>query len=377
MSAQAWFWGSAGVVLYTYAGYPLLVAALARLRRPAPAAEPGDAQLPEVTVVIAAHNEASRLPSKIRNLRELDYPADRLRVLVVSDGSSDATAEVVAAEPGVRAIGYAPRRGKAHALNRAMHEVATGFVVFCDVRQQLAPDAVRRIVGRLLQPGVGVVSGELVQRPGRTQAGRSIGLYWRYEKWIRRNESRLHSTVGATGALYAIRREDWTPLRDGTILDDFEIPMQVVRLGKRALLEDGAHVWDGVQEDALAERKRKIRTLSGNFQSFAALPWLFLPWSNPVWFQFVSHKVLRLLVPYALAGCLVASAVAAGPLMLAALVVQLAFYALALAGSCWPPTRRSRLVGFAQVFCDMNLAAVLALLRFVSGRVDARWEKTT
>lgn len=377
MSAQAWFWCSAGVVLYTYAGYPLLVAALARLRRPAPAAEPGDAQLPEVTVVIAAYNEASRLPSKVRNLRELDYPADRLRVLVVSDGSSDATAEVVAGEPGVRVIAYAPRRGKAHALNRARLEVATEVVVFCDVRQQLAPDALRRIVARLLQPGVGVVSGELVQRRGRTQAGRSIGLYWRYEKWIRGNESRLHSTVGATGALYAIRREDWTPLRDGTILDDFEIPMQVVRRGKRALLEDGAQVWDDVHEDSLAERKRKIRTLSGNFQSFAGNAWLFAPWSNPVWFQFVSHKVLRLLVPYALAACLVCSAVAGGPLMLAALVAQLAFYALALAGSCWPPTRRSRLVGFAQVFCDMNLAAVLALLRFASGRIDARWEKTT
>ncbi len=377
MMAALWFWIGVAVVLYAYLGYPLLICALARLRAPVRGRLLDEGELPGVTVVIAAHNEAARLPAKLRNVFDLDYPRDRLRVLVVSDGSTDGTEQVASTHPGVQAIGYAPRRGKAYALNRAMAEVGGDVVVFCDVRQDLAPDAVRRIVSSLCQPGVGVVSGELIHHSGKTATGQSIGLYWRYEKWLRACESRLYSTVGATGALYAIRREDWEPLREGTILDDFEVPMRIVRKGQRSLFDAGALVWDTLHEDPRLERRRKIRTLSGNFQSFLANAWLFLPWENPVWFQFLSHKVSRLLVPYALAICLVCSAFAGGLLIRMALLAQLLFYALALAGAVWSPARRIRVVSFAYVFSEMNLAAVLALGRFVRGRADGRWEKTS
>ena len=377
MNAPDWFWTAAAVLVYTYAGYPLLVALLACLRPPFEARLLDDAELPPVTVVMAAHNEARRLRDKLRNLRAQDYPAALLHVLVVSDGSGDGSERALDGAPGVRTLAYAERRGKAHALNLAMAQAETDLVVFCDVRQELEPGAVRRLVSDLADPSVGIAGGELSHRPAESGAGRSIGLYWRYERWIRRSESRLHSTVGASGALYAMRRGDWTDLRAGTILDDFETPMQVARRGKRVLLDSRARFWDDLHEDPADEKRRKIRTLSGNFQSFAAMPWLFLPGANPLWFQFLSHKVLRLAAPYAMAVCLVASLAAGGSLYRALALLQLAFYAMAAAGRWWPASRASRLVSFAHVFCDLNLAAVIALFRFLRGRVDARWEKTS
>jgi cellulose synthase/poly-beta-1,6-N-acetylglucosamine synthase-like glycosyltransferase len=377
MSAEEWFWAAGVLLFYTYAGYPLLVALLARLRPRFDARLLDDAELPRVTVVMAAYNEARRLVDKLANLRAQDYPARLLDVLVVSDGSSDGSEHALDGQPGVRTIVCAQRRGKAYALNRAMQDVRTEFMVLCDVRQEIEPGALRRLISDLTDPAVGVAGGELSHRPGPAGAGRSIGLYWRYERWIRQSESRLHSTVGASGALYAMRRADWRDLREGTVLDDFETPMQVARSGRRVLLDSSARFWDDVHDDPADERRRKIRTLSGNFQSFAALPWLFLPWANPLWFQFVSHKVMRLLAPYAMAVCLAASLLSNGVPYRTLAVAQLAFYALAAAGRWWPTSRSSRIVSFAHVFCDMNLAAVIALLRFLRGRIDARWEKTS
>lgn len=374
--AQTAFWISGGFVAYVYAGYPLLIAGLSRLRRAPSRYALTDSQLPQVTVLMAAHNEAQRLPDKIANLHALDYPADKLAILLVSDGSTDGSIDSVRALPRVRAIGYPDRSGKAFALNFAMPHVTSEFVVFCDVRQQLEASSVRRLIENFRDPAIGAVSGELIHRPAGSAAGRSIGLYWRYEKWIRKAESRFDSTVGATGALYAIRRQDFTPLPTGTLLDDFETPMQISRRGKRTLLESSAQVIDTLQEQLADERKRKIRTLAGNFQSFVHHPWLFSPLHNRLWFQFISHKCFRLLVPYALIALLVASACATGALYRTILVLQVLFYALAVLGYASRNAGGNRLVSFARTFVDMNSAAVIALLRFLSGRVSARWEKT-
>jgi cellulose synthase/poly-beta-1,6-N-acetylglucosamine synthase-like glycosyltransferase len=376
MTAVVLFWCAALFVAYTYLGYPLIIALLARLRPLRDCPLLASAQLPHVTVVMAAYNEAARLPAKIANLRALDYPPERVDIVVVSDGSTDATAQVLACQPDVRLLAYPQRQGKAYALNLALKEVRTEFVVFCDVRQDLDPGAVRRLISDFCDPGVGAVSGELVHRASATRAGQHIGLYWRYEKAIRKAESRFHSTVGATGALYAIRTRDFRPLAPDTILDDFEIPMRITRTGKRTLLDPRALVYDQLQTESAAEQKRKIRTLTGNFQTFSRNFWLFDPVQNPVWFQFLSHKVFRLLVPYALVVTLVSSASIAAPLYQAAFAAQLAFYLLAVLGRWVPAARRNRLVSFALVFFDMNAAALVALLRFLSHRADPRWEKT-
>lgn len=370
------FWGAALFIAYTYVGYPVLIGLLARRRPQVSCPLLSDDGLPRMTVVMAGYNEAARLPGKIANLRALDYPQNKVDILVVSDGSTDATTDVLGNLASVRVLAYPQRQGKAHALNLALAQVQTEFVVFCDVRQDLEAGSVRRLISDFCDPAVGAVSGELVHRPSSTQTGQNIGLYWRYEKSIRKAESRFHSTVGATGALYAIRTRDFAPIAPDTILDDFEIPMRITRMGKRTLMEAQAHVYDVLQAESSAEQKRKIRTLTGNFQTFSRHFWLFSPAQNPVWFQFMSHKVFRLLVPYALVITLVTSAFVPGPFYRLALAAQVAFYLLAAAGHWAPALRRNKFVSFAQVFVDMNAAAMLALLRFAQGRADAKWEKT-
>lgn len=373
---QALFWTTVGFVLYTYAGYPVLVWLLARLRREGGADPAGVAQWPEVTIVMATYNEHGRLARKLENLRALDYPAGKLQVLVVCDGSSDGSAAFLATQTDVRAVVYTQRRGKPHALNRALEQVRTPVVVFADVRQQIDPQAVRLLVARLLQPGIGAVSGELVHVDPGTHAAANIGLYWRYEKWIRKSEGRLASTCGVTGALYAIRREDYTPLPDDTLLDDFAQPMAILRRGKRVVFESRAVMFDELQQDVEGEKKRKVRTLTGNFQAFFRAPWLFVPGLNPVWLQFLSHKVFRLLVPYALALMLLASLLAGGAFYTLAAATQIAFYLLVLAARRLAPLRRNRLVSFALVFVELNWAAVLGLRNYLLGQADAKWEKT-
>ncbi len=376
MMAAVLFWAAALFIVYTYIGYPVLIGLLAK-KRPLPScALLDEASLPPITVVMAGYNEAARLPGKIANLRALDYPQHKVDILLVSDGSTDASARVLDNIHGVRTLSYAQRQGKAFALNLALAEVRTEFVVFCDVRQDLETGAVRRLISDFCDPAVGAVSGELVHRPSATQTGQNIGLYWRYEKAIRKAESRFHSTVGATGALYAIRTRDFAPILPDTILDDFEIPMRITRMGKRTLIDPRAHVYDVLQTESAAEKKRKIRTLTGNFQTFSRNFWLFSPTQNPVWFQFLSHKVFRLIVPYALILTLLTSALIPAAFYRAALLLQLGFYLLAALGQWVPAARRNKFVSFAHVFFDMNAAAILALLKFVSGRADAKWEKT-
>jgi cellulose synthase/poly-beta-1,6-N-acetylglucosamine synthase-like glycosyltransferase len=375
---MAWiFWLALTFVAYTYIGYPLMVGLLGRrVRRRL--TEPGEVKIwPRVCVIVAAYNEQDRVVAKIQNLRALDYPADRLRIVFVSDGSTDETARRISDQPGVELIAYEPRRGKPYALNQAVAAAGDPEVlVFTDARQALSRDALRYLVARLVgEPDVAGVSGELVHVNPHTQAAAHIGLYWRYEKWIRKAESRLASTVGATGALYAIWRRDYTVLPEDTILDDVVIPLQLIRRGRRVVLEERALVYDELQGQLAGERRRKVRTITGNFQAFVRAPWLFLPWRNPVFIQFVSHKLFRLFVPYALGALLIASLAAEGGVYRGAALLQAGFYLLSLAGLVVPRWRRYRLISFVLVFVGLNWAAVMALGNFLLGHVDARWEK--
>ena len=370
------FWAALAAVCYTYLGYPILIFCLAKLRRPVVQVELNSADLPALTVVIAVHNEQDRLLPKIANLRGLNYPAERLQILFVSDGSTDQTNLILRQQSGVILVDYPQRQGKQFALNQAMLRVSTPVVVFTDVRQMIEKNALQYLLQTLMQPGVGAVSGELQHWQAGTQTAAQIGLYWRYEKWIRQSESAWASTVGATGALLALFSADFQPLAADTILDDFEQPMCLVRAGKQVKLDSRAQMFDDLQVDIKGERSRKIRTLSGNFQSFARHRWLFSPLHNPLWWQFISHKVLRLLMPYGLA-VLLCSALF-GPTIFHQLfgLAQLGFYGLALLGAGLPAARRYRLVSLAHVFFTMNWAAVLALFNYCSGRLNGRWEKT-
>ena len=250
--------------------------------------------------------------------------------------------------------------GKATALNAGVALARHDIIVFADARQRFARGALRALVASFADPSVGVVSGELVldceAGTSESSAADGVGAYWRYEKWIRARETAVASMLGATGAIYAIRRDAWRALPAGTILDDVLAPMRAVLAGWRAVFEPGARAFDVTASDTSAEQQRKTRTLAGNWQILAREPRLLLPGANPVWFQYLSHKVGRLLVPFALvAGAVSALALASSSwLALVAVVVQLVFYALAAYGA-WldrrdarpkdgTPTRRRRTV---------------------------------
>ena len=344
---EAIFWLSAGLIAYVYAGYPLLLALWSAVARRDPET-PLDGALPGVSVVIAARNEACRLPARIENLLASDYPLDRLQIIVASDGSTDGIVDALAPYARRVELILLPPGGKARALNAAVAHAAHPILVFADARQQFAPDAIRRLVRHFARLSVGAVSGELVldceRGAGRSTVGDGIGAYWKYEKWLRRREAIVGSTLGVTGAIYAMRRSLWQPLPPDTILDDVLGPMRIVLRRHRVLFDATALAFDEAAADAGAEARRKVRTLAGNFQLLALEPRLLVPLVNPVWLQFVSHKVGRLLVPYALVLLLAASAwLAAGsPLYAAALAAQLAFYGLAAYGARLDRRERAR-----------------------------------
>jgi poly-beta-1,6-N-acetyl-D-glucosamine synthase len=362
------FWGSVAFVLYIYAGYPALLALCVRLRRAhfqssmsnlSNAQGLGDGgPLPGVSVIIAARNEARLLPARIANLLASDYPAERLEIIVASDGSTDDTAAALAPYHRRVTLLDLPATGKAGALNAAVMYATNPILVFADARQRFAPDAIRRLVTHFSDRRIGAVSGELVLdceegpearlTPGPTSTvSDGVGTYWKYEKWIRRQEGMVASTVGVTGAIYAMRRWLWQPLPADAILDDVIGPMRLVQRGYRVAFEPAARAFDQTAGDALAELRRKVRTLAGNFQLLRYEPRLIVPGLNPVWLQFVSHKIGRLLVPYALIALLGSSAylfaasltdlkVGLDPAVAvyaAALVGQLSFYGLAIYGA--------------------------------------------
>ena len=337
------FWVAVGLVLYVYVGYPVLLAVWARLGSRSHRIDSHN--LPGVSIVVAARNEARRLPGRLENLLALDYPADRLEIIVVSNGSTDRTSQAVAPFLGATTSARARVRlieqdtaGKATALNAGVAAASHDVLVFADARQRFARDTVRQLVKNFADPLVGAVSGELVLdcETGDTTStiGDGVGAYWRYEKFIRKLESRIDSTIGATGAVYAMRRSLWRDLPHGTLLDDVLAPMRVVLAGSRVVFDESARAFDVTPPDAATEALRKTRTLAGNYQLAVLEPRLLVPFANRVWLQFWSHKLARLLVPYALVAVFVASAALAPgrPFYMAVTAAQVLFYALALYG---------------------------------------------
>ncbi len=378
---------SAGCVFYTYVGYPLLISLAARFRGSPPIGDREDLDC-SVSVVLSAHNEEARLGSRIRELADLvaARPAGG-EVIVVSDGSIDSTvavaktaaAEIELANAGrvpVRILVQETRLGKAMALNRAHGAAIHPFLVFADARQSWAPNAIAKLVAAFGDPSVGAVSGELVvESASGVMAG--IGLYWRFEKWLRRTESRFYSMVSVTGCIAAVRRELFPTLPAGTILDDVYWPLAVAMRGHRVVHEARAVAFDRLPEKTRDEFRRKVRTLAGNFQLIARMPATLIPWRNHLWWQFVSHRVMRLLVPWALLALLLIPAITPGPLSRLAFFLQLIFYSLGLAGCHQAVATRSRLASGVASFLVLNAAAWIAFWVFISGRGSLAWSKVS
>lgn len=362
------------LVLYTYAGYPLLAAWLAR--RHAHPWQRGAVGL-SVSIVMPVHNAADIVPAKMQHLLALD-PATVREIIVISDGSTDGTADLLLsyADPRLRVIPLAQQVGKAEALNHGMRAATGDVLLFIDVRPRLDEAALGYLLQNFADPSVGCVAGELVVQSSEQHdsTGNAVGgAYWRYEQGMRNAEAAWDSAVGVYGGFYAMRRSLATPLPPGLILDDMYQPLSVIRQGYRNVLDRDAVVVDTWPSSKEGEFQRKVRTLAGNFQLLQQAPWL-LSGTNRVRFQLVSHKLLRLLVPYALvlmvlapaALALSSSGLAPGQAAWGAVAaVQLVFWLAALLALRVRIPVLHKILGPASALLLLNAAAVAGLYRFL------------
>jgi cellulose synthase/poly-beta-1,6-N-acetylglucosamine synthase-like glycosyltransferase len=353
---KALFWGSLGALAWTHAGYPLAAAALARLRE---RRVRKDDVLPTVAVIVAAHDEESVIERRLDNLAALDYPSDRLELLVASDASTDRTDELVEAK-GVRLL-RCPRGGKVAAQNRAVRETESEIVAFSDANAEWAPDALSRLVRSFADPEVAYVCGRLVLRDAA--GGNKEGAYWRYELWLRGSESRLHSVTGGNGSIYALRREDYVEV-DPRFGHDLSFPYLMVQRGRRAVYEPAATAFENPTPTIETEYRRKVRMFEHCW--LIALRGGMLRRLPPVYLlEVVSHRLLRygsgLLHLVLLASSF--ALVREGLLYDAALASQLALLAAAAAG-----------VGIARYYVLVAWATVVSLWNYVRRGVPATWQ---
>ena len=372
------FWLAVLFCVYTYALFPLYLHLRATAVTPTPKTSLDD--YPSVSVIVAAHNEEANIISKLQSLAALDYPAEKLEFVFVSDGSTDQTLELLRESQhqvaGLVFDHYEPAAGKPTALNRGVELASGDVLVFMDARQSVSANAIKLLTERLLVDGIGAVSGELSLADDDGVESAYVGLYWRYEKWIRQNESKLYSTTGATGALYAIRKSDYTPHKTDVLLDDFDTPVSILKRGGRTVFEPDAKVFDKAESSVKDEFRRKSRTLAGNYQSFMRHRWLFNPRKNPVFVQFLSHKVFRLFVPYAMLLAFIASMFGSGLFLKTMFVLQLLFYGVGLANMAGFKALDNKLFNFIKVFLQLNAAAVTGAVRYFRGNANVRWKQT-
>jgi poly-beta-1,6-N-acetyl-D-glucosamine synthase len=387
------FWVALLVVVYAYAGYGLVLYCLVRFKRvlrpaiPQPAVS---AFVPDVTLIVPAFNEAESIGAKISNCRELDYPAHKLRILIMTDGSTDGTPDIArrwGRAPGtarVEVLHQRERLGKAAAINRAMAHVTSPIVILSDANALLNREAVREIVRHYTDPTVGAVAGEKRIRRRTSGAATSEGLYWRYESLLKRLDSELGTVVGAAGELLSYRRELFEELEEDAILDDFVLSLRIAARGYRVVYEPRAYAVEEASASIGEELKRRVRIAAGGWQSMLRLPSLLNPWRHATLsFQYWSHRVLRWsVVPLLLLFLVPANAVlAAGAgssvhAYRALFWAQAAFYGLAFAGYlCDRVGYRVAGLSIPYYFVATNYAVLRGLGRFLAGRQPATWER--
>jgi exosortase len=375
------FFACAAGVLYTYALYPAILYPLSRLfGRSSVAPRLDDAALPSITLLIAAHDEQAVIEGRVRNALALDYPRDRMQIVIASDGSTDRTNEIVRqfADQGVELFDYSVRRGKAAVLNIAMRHVRGEIVLLSDANTHTQPDAARALVRWFDDPQVGAVCGKLVLTDA--QGGNNAdGLYWRYETFLKRQESRLGALLGSNGAIYAIRKEQFVPIPNNTIIDDFVIPLEVrLRHGSRIVYDESAVAHEESSENMHAEYRRRARIGAGGWQAIGLLWRLLDPRQGWIAFTFLSHKVLRWICPFLMLGALAANLILCGSRFYMDLfIAQSAFYALAGCGQfATGSSRPARLARLPAMFVAMNAALLMGFLRWLQGPQSGMWART-
>jgi cellulose synthase/poly-beta-1,6-N-acetylglucosamine synthase-like glycosyltransferase len=381
------FWISLAAVIYAYFGYPVVIWCLARCfgRRVYQTGEGGEE--PAVSILIAAYNEASVIDQRIRNALSLDYPADKLQVVVASDGSLDATTAIVRryADRGVVLVDYPQRRGKANALNDSFKHLTGDIVLLSDANTFTDADAIRKIVRWFRDPQVGVVCGRLVLTDPATGCNVD-SYYWRIETFLKTCEGRLGALLGANGAIYAIRRELYTPIPGNTIIDDFVIPLRAtLRTGCRIVYDRDSVAREETPPHVGAEFHRRSRIGAGGFQSIGLLWTLLNPRAGWVAFTFFSHKILRWLCPFFLVGAFVTNLLLCWEYWKPPywnfysnfLVGQISFYLTSLLAAFLPGRiRLLRLLRLTTMFTAMNAALFVGFCRWLWGAQQGTWKRT-
>ena len=369
------FWLCLAIVVYTYVGYGLILYLLVFIKRLAikakPLADITDDCLPEVTLMVCAYNEEDIISEKMSNIHSLDYPADRLHLVWVTDGSTDNTNSILSAYPDVKIVFSPERRGKSAALKHGIKEVSTEIVMMTDANTMLNPGAVREIVRLMQTPKVGCVSGEkkVMAKSDSDKAAQGEGLYWKYESTLKRLDSELYSAMGAAGELCVIRRQLMTDIPDDTLLDDFVISMEIVRMGYKIAYTSKAFAMEYGSADLHEESKRKRRIAAGGLQSNWRLRSLMNPLRHPVVaFQFVSHRVLRwTITPVCLFALIPLNTILVlsgeGIIYTILWILQILFYASALAG-----------MRISKYFVFMNLN-VFRGMAYLLNNTSGTWEK--
>ena len=386
------FWVCLGVGFYCYAGYPLLLAAVAAMKRPGRETRDAGAA-PAVTLLISALNEEAVIARKLENSLQLAVPGPFLQILVATDGSDDRTAAIVEsfADRGIELSHHPARRGKMAAINRAMARVRGEIVVFSDANNMFEPDALVELVKPFADAAVGAATGSKRIIVGDGPLGESEGLYWRYEAAIMKNETRLGSCTAAIGEMLAVRRELYEAPPDRIINDDFFMIMRMLRRGHRVVHVHSARSYERVSASAQAEISRRIRMAAGRYQALSLSSHL-LSWRQPgIAWQVISHKFLRLFLPFAMLGALIAVVAAAlfpgargaspmwglnPPWVWVFLILHLGFYGAALMGRVLPT--RGKLGKFLYLptfLVNSNAAVFLGFFRFASGRQTVIWDR--
>ena len=379
-------WISLFLVFYTFFGYGILLFFLVKLRtiikgkRPIP---DNGGNWPTLTIIVAAYNEENCIEEKIANTLSLTYPQDKVTYMFASDGSTDATPDIIARYPQIKLMHRPERNGKIAAMERAMHEVTSEVVIFTDANTMLNKEALMNICRHYHDPKVGAVSGEKrVSIADVADATAGEGFYWKYESKLKTWDSELYSVVGAAGELFSVRTKLYEPVPPDTILDDFMISLRIAEKGYRIIYEKAAYATETGSENIKEELKRKIRIAAGGIQSILRLKSLLNPFHNFVLcFQYISHRVLRwTITPFLMVLAFILSGIIAfqqqSTIYTALFAAQVFFYTLALLG--WIMEKREvriKALFIPYYFCMMNYAVAAGIRRYFLKQQSVTWEK--
>lgn len=362
------------MVLYTFLGYPMFMKIRSRFSA---LNVQTSAYLGDVSIVIVAHNEEKNIKRKLQNCLDLETNGNNLEIILVSDSSSDKTVDVANKlnDSRITILENNIKKGKSACVNQALQCAKSDLVLLVDVRQTLSSNVILELSKYFYDKRVGVVSGELVFESNSNTSTQGVGVYWKYEKYIRKLESVLGNVPGATGSIYMIRKAHYINIPETTLLDDVQIPFNYITQGYKVLFDTSAQAFDVISEDYAKEKNRKVRTLAGNYQLINNNPHYLLPYFNPVWIEFISHKVLRLIIPFFLLAIFISNIfiLKDSVFYMAFFVLQSMFYLYFVINLFTSFYCNNKLYRIIEAFLNLNIYAVLGLVFFLKNKNATGW----